>query len=68
MSFTPATMPWFAAHELRLAWRDFAAMATGGRRTRAVVLVAVLLAVAGVLHLLAYSTVAPWVVMAVWIL
>jgi ABC-2 type transport system permease protein len=61
MSFAPATMPWFAANELRLAWRDFAAMATGGRRTRAIVLVLVLLGVAVVMHLLAHSMVAPWV-------
>ena len=30
MSFAPATIPWFAAHELKLAWRDFIAMAGNG--------------------------------------
>jgi ABC-2 type transport system permease protein len=33
----PATTLWFAAHELRLAWRDWLAMMTGGRRRRAYV-------------------------------
>ena len=30
----PATTAWFAAHELRLAWRDWLAMLTGGKRSR----------------------------------
>ncbi|HWJ99160.1 MAG TPA: permease [Xanthobacteraceae bacterium] len=34
---TPATTLWFAAHELRLAWRDALAMLTGGKRRRAYV-------------------------------
>ncbi len=29
-----ATLSWFAAHEVRLAWRDWAAMMAGGRTTR----------------------------------
>ena len=33
----PATTLWFAAHELRLAWRDALAMLTGGKRKRAYV-------------------------------
>jgi ABC-2 type transport system permease protein len=33
----PATTLWFAAHELRLAWRDGLAMLTGGKRKRAYV-------------------------------
>ncbi|MEX0591306.1 MAG: permease [Xanthobacteraceae bacterium] len=35
----PATYAWFAAHEFRLAWRDWAAMLAAGsrRRTRAIV-------------------------------
>lgn len=50
-----ATLPWFARHEARLAWRDWLAMAQGGRRRRkGVVAFAVLLFVA-FLHLLAYG-------------
>lgn len=30
----PATLRWFAAHEFRIAWRDWFAMMTGGRRGR----------------------------------
>jgi ABC-2 type transport system permease protein len=32
---TPSSTLWLASHELRLAWRDWAAMMTGGRRRRA---------------------------------
>ena len=61
MSLAPATLPWFAAHEVRLAWRDMIAMMTGGHRTRAVVLV-ILLGVLGVVfHLVAAGLVRPWV-------
>lgn len=31
----PASVAWFAAHEFRLAWRDWAAMLSAGRRGRA---------------------------------
>lgn len=31
----PATYAWFAAHELRLAWRDWTGMLTAGKRGRA---------------------------------
>ena len=34
MSFAPATLPWLAMHEFRLAWRDTLAMMTGGHRVR----------------------------------
>ena len=30
----PGTLTWFAQHELRLAWRDWLAMMTAGRRGR----------------------------------
>ncbi len=61
MSLAPATMPWFAAHEWRLMWRDAMAMMTGGHRTRRLVLVAVLAVAALLLHLMANAIVAPWV-------
>ena len=38
MTLTPASLSWFARHEIRLAWRDFFAMATGGKRVRGIVL------------------------------
>ena len=34
MSFAPATLPWLAMHEFRLAWRDTLAMMTGGHHVR----------------------------------
>jgi ABC-2 type transport system permease protein len=55
------TLPWFAAHELRLAWRDFLSMMTAGRRGRErVVAVAVTLFVIFA-HLLAWYFVARYV-------
>ena len=61
MSLAPATLPWFARHELNLAWREWLAMMTGGRRTRGIALVIVLAVVSVLLHLLAYGFVASWV-------
>lgn len=34
---SPATLTWFARHELRVAWRDWVSMMTAGKRTRAYV-------------------------------
>jgi ABC-2 type transport system permease protein len=30
----PATLTWFARHELALVWRDFLSMMTAGKRSR----------------------------------
>jgi ABC-2 type transport system permease protein len=60
MMAEPATLTWFARHELSLFWRDWIGMMTAGRRTRGVVLVIVLLAAAVLLHLLANALVGPW--------
>jgi ABC-2 type transport system permease protein len=62
MSFAPATMAWFAAHEWRLMWRDGVAMMTGGYPARRIALIVGLAIVAVVLHLMANAIVAPWVV------
>jgi ABC-2 type transport system permease protein len=51
-------MAWFARHELRLAWRDWLAMMTAGGRTRARTLAIVLLGLAVVMHVVAFSMVA----------
>ena len=61
MSAAPASLTWFARHELSLAWREWLAMMTGGRRTRGVALFIVLAVVAALLHLMAYGLVGPWV-------
>ncbi|HVY51350.1 MAG TPA: permease [Devosia sp.] len=60
MSFPPATMPWFAAHEARLMWRDGIAMLTGGYPARRVALLAFVVIVAVLMHLLANAIVSPW--------
>jgi ABC-2 type transport system permease protein len=60
MSAAPATIGWFARHELTLAWRELVAMMTGGSRKRGVGLIIFLAVVVVVLHLLAFGVVATW--------
>ncbi|HXH44432.1 MAG TPA: permease [Bradyrhizobium sp.] len=50
-------LSWFARHELRLAWREWFAMMTGGRRKRARVAVVGLLCFAALLHLPAWAVI-----------
>jgi ABC-2 type transport system permease protein len=57
----PASIGWFARHELTLAWRDWVGMMTGGKRRRAVVLFVALGLFAILLHLMADALVRPWV-------
>ncbi|MBI4920339.1 MAG: permease [Devosia nanyangense] len=61
MNLVPASMPWFAAHEWRLMWRDGVAMMTGGHPTRRIVLIIILAIAAVLLHLMANAIVAPWI-------
>lgn len=60
MTTAPASLTWFARHELGLFWRDFVAMMTAGRPQRVAVLVAVLAVVVAVAHLIAHALIAPW--------
>jgi ABC-2 type transport system permease protein len=60
MNLAPASLGWFARHEFGLAWRDWLAMATGGKRGRAVALTIAAVLLAIFLHLLANGLVAPW--------
>jgi ABC-2 type transport system permease protein len=55
-----ATLPWLAAHELRLGWRDWTSLITAGGRTRARNAVIVLIVFAGFMHLFAYWMVARY--------
>ncbi|WP_375312402.1 permease [Bradyrhizobium sp. A5] len=50
-------LSWFARHELRLAWREWFAMMTGGRRKRARAAVIGLLSFAALLHLPAWAVI-----------
>lgn len=54
-----ATLSWFAAHEVRLAWRDWAAMMAGGRTTREKLVTGIVLLFVAGLHWLAYAILAP---------
>ncbi|HEV7275165.1 MAG TPA: permease [Devosiaceae bacterium] len=60
MSFAPASLPWLARHELRLAWRDWIAMATGGQHRRSIFLLLAVLALAAGLHWLTDALLRPW--------
>ena len=55
----PATLGWFARHELSLAWRDGWSMMTAGKRGREPVVAVALVIFAVFMHLLAYVVVAP---------
>ena len=50
-------LSWFARHELRLAWREWFAMMTGGRRKRARAAAIGLLCFAALLHLPAWAVI-----------
>src|ERR1700687_1305743 len=52
-----AALTWFARHELRLAWREWRAMMTAGRRGRKRRAVVGLIAFAAIMHLPAYAVV-----------
>ncbi|MGP9812618.1 permease [Rhodopseudomonas sp. NSM] len=52
-----ATLAGFARHDVRLAWRDFAAMMSAGRRARARTIVLALIVFAAILHLPAWAMV-----------
>ena len=49
-------LSWFARHEFRLAWREWLAMMTGGRRRRSRAVIGLLI-FAAILHLPAYAVV-----------
>lgn len=49
-------LTWFARHEIRLAWREWLAMLTGGRRKRTRAVIG-LLVFAAIMHLPAYAVV-----------
>jgi ABC-2 type transport system permease protein len=50
------TLGWFAGHEIRLAWRDWAWLLSGGRRRRGVTVAAALLVFVAFLHAFAAMT------------
>src|ERR1700735_5376216 len=52
-----AALSWFARHEIRLAWREWLAMMTAGRRLRKHSAIVGLIAFAAIMHLPAYAVV-----------
>jgi ABC-2 type transport system permease protein len=55
----PATLTWFAGHELRLVWRDWIGFRTAGKRSREKVVIAVAVIFVAVIHGLAQLMIAP---------
>ena len=51
-----AALSWFARHEIRLAWREWLAMMTGGRRKRTRAVIG-LIVFAAIMHLPAYAVI-----------
>lgn len=54
---TSLALSWFARHEIRLAWREWLAMMTGGRRARRRAVIIGLLVFGGLLHIPAYAVI-----------
>ena len=54
---TTTALSWFARHELRLAWREWFAMITGGRRRRTRAVVIGLVVFAALMHLPAWAVI-----------
>ncbi len=57
-----ATLTWFARHELTLAWRDWAAIMSGGKTAREYAATVFTLVFIGLLHWLAYVLLDPLIV------
>jgi ABC-2 type transport system permease protein len=53
---TPATLPWFARHEFRLAWRDWLSMMTAGKASRLRVAALALASFVAFMHFIAFLT------------
>jgi ABC-2 type transport system permease protein len=58
---TSGTLPWFASHEIRLAWRDWLSMMTAGRRGREKVVAIALVLFVVFAHVVAWYFVARYV-------
>lgn len=56
----PATITWFAAHELRLSWREWLSMMTAGQRWRERNVAIALVIFGAFMHLVAYTMVGPF--------
>src|ERR1700690_4477055 len=54
---TSTALTWFARHEIRLAWREWLAVMTAGRRLRKRVAIIGLIVLAAIMHLPAYAVI-----------
>ncbi|HEY4202807.1 MAG TPA: permease [Devosiaceae bacterium] len=60
MTASIASLAWFARHEFRLAWRDWLAMMTGGKRVRGIIAFSALALFMVALHWVAGVLIEPW--------
>jgi len=60
IEMSPGTAVWFARHEARLAWRDWLAMMTAGRRERRRRVVIAIVIFVIFMHFVAYWVVGPY--------
>ena len=57
----PATLVWFARHEIRIAWREWQALMTAGNRRHIATALIALAVFAAIMHLPAYALVAAFI-------
>ncbi len=55
----PGSLAWIAHHELRLSWRDWLGLMTGGRRRRIPIVAAAFVGIAVIMHWIAYHMIGP---------
>lgn len=55
----PGSIAWIAHHEMRLSWRDWLGLMTGGKRARIPIVIVIIVGVAAIMHLIAYHLIGP---------
>jgi ABC-2 type transport system permease protein len=55
----PGSLAWIAHHELRLSWRDWLSLMTGGKRARIPIVALAFVGIAVIMHWLAYHLIGP---------
>ena len=55
----PGSLAWIAHHELRLSWRDWLGLMTGGKRARIPIVAVAFVVIAAIMHWIAYRLIGP---------
>ncbi|MEM7462250.1 MAG: permease [Pseudomonadota bacterium] len=56
---SPASLTWFARHELSLSWRDFITMMTAGKPHRQMAVIIFILIASVIMHVFAWAVIGP---------